>query len=89
MVKTANRSIVGTMNEFAFLAEAYRVHMDTGDLPALSMRLAETPCSAIKHNSPSELIEEFLGPQQAEASALLQRQPWAPGRPARPSGLIF
>jgi hypothetical protein len=69
------------MNEFAFLAEFYRDHMDRGDLPSLSTRLAETPCSAIKHNSPSELIEELLGPQLAEASALLQRQPWAPGRP--------
>ena len=61
VAKTANRSVVGTMNEFAFLAEVYRQGMGTTDLLALSMRLAETPCGAIKHNSPSELIKELLG----------------------------
>ena len=61
VAKTANRSVVGTMNEFAFLAEVYRQGMGTTDLLALSMRLAETPCGAIKHNSPSELIKEILG----------------------------
>jgi len=61
VAKTANRSVVGTMNEFAFLAAVYREHMGTSDLLTISMRLAETPCSAIKHNSPSELIKEVLG----------------------------
>ena len=60
VAKTANRSIVGTMNEFAFLADVYRVHMESGDLRALSMRLADTPCSAIKHSSPARLIAEIL-----------------------------
>lgn len=60
VAKTANRSILGTMNEFAFLAEVYRVRMESGDLRGLSMRLAETPCSAIKHSSPARLIAEIL-----------------------------
>jgi hypothetical protein len=60
VAKTADRSVVGTMNEFAFLAEAYREHMDSGVLPALSMRLADTPCGAIRHNSPARLIREFI-----------------------------
>jgi hypothetical protein len=29
VAKTANRSVLGTMNEFAFLAEGYREHMET------------------------------------------------------------
>lgn len=57
--KTANRSVVGTMNEFVFLAEGYRQYMETTDLLALSMRLAATPCSAIKHNSPERLLAEI------------------------------
>jgi hypothetical protein len=61
MAKTSNRSVVGTMNEFAFLAEAYRESVDSFDLVALSMRLADTPCSAIKHNSPMRLIRDLIG----------------------------
>ena len=54
--KTANRSVVGTMNEFAFLADTFRRHMETIDLLVLSMRLADTPCGAIKHISPDRLL---------------------------------
>ena len=55
------RSVVGTMNEFAYLAERYREYLGTMDLLVLSMRLADTPCGAIKHNSPTRLIREFFG----------------------------
>jgi hypothetical protein len=61
MAKTGNRSVVGTMNEFACLAEGYREDMDTLDLVALSMRLADTPCGAIKHDSPERLVRELIG----------------------------
>ena len=61
MAKTSNRSVVGTMNEFAFLAEGYREDMDTLDLVALSMRLADTPCGAIKYDSPVRLVRELIG----------------------------
>ena len=60
VAKTANRSVVGTMNEFAFLAEVYREYRETTDLLVLSMRLAETPCSAIKYSAPSEMIKDVL-----------------------------
>ena len=58
--KTANRSVVGIMNEFSFLAEGYRGYLETADLMILSMRLADTPCSPIKYNSPARLIKEVL-----------------------------
>ena len=61
VAKTSNRSVVGTMNEFAFLAEVYREDMATLDLVALSMRLADTPCGAIKHDSPTRLVRELIG----------------------------
>lgn len=59
VAKTANRKVVGTMNEFAFLAETYREDGETSDLLALSMRLADTPCGAIKHNYPAQLLKEL------------------------------
>lgn len=60
MTKTANRSVVGTMNEFSFLAEGYREYLETSDLVTLSIRLADTPCSPIKYNSPARLLQEVL-----------------------------
>jgi hypothetical protein len=61
VAKTANRSVVGTMSEFAFLGQAYRDPMQTSDLLVLSMRLTDTPCSAIEYNSPGRLLREVLG----------------------------
>jgi len=69
VVKTANRSGVGTMNEFAFLAESYQGYLETLDLVALSMRLANTPCSAIMHNSPARLVKDLLGANASRAIA--------------------
>jgi hypothetical protein len=42
---TANRSVVGVMNEFTFLADAYR--RDHPDLIDLAVRLAATPCGPL------------------------------------------
>lgn len=44
--KTANRSVVGSMNEFAYLAEAHLAH-DRTDLFDLSVDLAGTPCGPL------------------------------------------
>ena len=60
IAKTANRSVVGTMNEFSFLTEGYREYLETSDLVTLSMRLADTPCSPIRYNSPARLLQEVL-----------------------------
>ena len=60
VAKTANRRVVGTMNEFEFLADTYREDMGSVDLPALSMRLSETPCGAIGHQSPDRLLKEVI-----------------------------
>ncbi len=60
-MKTANRSVVGSMNEFAFLAARYREYLGTADLVTLSMRLADTPCSPVKYNSPARLLKELFG----------------------------
>ena len=68
LAKTANRSVVGIMNEFTFLAEAYRGDTPAPDLLALAMRLATTPCGPLysKHVSPDRelaaLLRSFVPP---------------------------
>ncbi|MGQ0825478.1 MAG: DUF6933 domain-containing protein [Actinomycetota bacterium] len=54
LAKTTNRSVVGIMNEFAYLGDAYRFSNDVPDLVTLSVRLAETPCGPLysRHGSP-------------------------------------
>jgi hypothetical protein len=49
------------MNEFAFLAGCYLEYVGISDLLVLSMRLADTPRSAIKYGSPGQRINEVLG----------------------------
>lgn len=60
IAKTSNRRVVGTMNEFAFEAGVYRERLGADDLARLSMRLGETPCGAIGHNSPDRLFLEVV-----------------------------
>ncbi len=62
LAKTSNRSVVGMMNEFTFLAEA---HLGTGtqpDLLGLSVRLAGTPCGPLykRHISPDRELAALL-----------------------------
>src|SRR3954451_14071343 len=62
---TANRSLVGVLNEFAHLAEIDRA--EKPDLLRLSMRLATTPCGPLfqRHVSPDrELAALIAGLQQ-------------------------
>jgi hypothetical protein len=59
---TANRSVVGVMNEFTYLADVYR-RTDPGlDLLQLGMRLAATPCSPLyrRNVSPDRELQAVL-----------------------------
>jgi len=60
--KTSNRSVVGIMNQFSFLAEGYREYLETIDLLMLSIRLAETPCSPLYKSavSPDRELRLFV-----------------------------
>jgi len=64
LAKTANRSVIGVMNEFSRLAEIYRNGMPTPDLPDLSARLAAVPCSPLhrRHISPDRELDALLRP---------------------------
>lgn len=60
LAATANRSLVGIMNEFAHLADLDRA--ENQDLLRLSMRLASTPCGPLfhRHISPDRELVAFL-----------------------------
>ena len=45
--KTSNRSVVGVMNEFVFLADGYRDRNGLIDPLAVSRQLAQTPCGPL------------------------------------------
>jgi hypothetical protein len=62
LAKTANRSVVGIMNEFTYLAETYRDDTPAPDLLGLAMRLATTPCGPLysKHLSPDRELDALL-----------------------------
>lgn len=47
LAKTANRSVVGSMNDFSSLAEFHRDQHGSDDLLALSLELAHTPCGPL------------------------------------------
>jgi hypothetical protein len=59
---TANRSVVGVMNEFTHLAEVYRSTDPGQGLLDLGMRLASTPCSPLyrSHGSPNRELRALL-----------------------------
>jgi len=42
--KTANRSVVGIMNEFAYLGDLYRDDPRVPDLETLALQISRTPC---------------------------------------------
>ncbi|TCG03556.1 hypothetical protein BZM27_47535 [Paraburkholderia steynii] len=45
--RTQNRSVVGIMTQFAYLAQGYRGDDKMTDLIELSLKLAHTPCSPL------------------------------------------
>jgi hypothetical protein len=47
LTTTANRSLIGVLNEFAHLAAAWRSPDGLDDLDDLSLRLARVPCSPL------------------------------------------
>ncbi|MHB1668609.1 DUF6933 domain-containing protein [Thiomonas sp.] len=52
IIKTANRSLLGMLNEFTFMAEVYRERLEHPDLLSIALELADTPCKPIKVRQP-------------------------------------
>lgn len=67
LATTKNRSLVGMMTEFAFLAGAYAQSEDAVDLVELSLWLARTPCGALhgRHGSPDRELAAHIAEQLA------------------------
>jgi hypothetical protein len=59
---TANRSLLGSMNEFAHLADTHREAKSHRDLLALSVELATVPCGPLytRHVSPDRELAVLL-----------------------------
>ena len=51
LAKTVNRSVVGVMNEFSYLADAYGRAESSAGLIRLSLALAGTPCGPLRSRS--------------------------------------
>ena len=60
--KTVNRSVVGIMNEFSFLAEGYRSLEGKMDLLEISLKLANTPCGPLYKGPvfPEKAVRELV-----------------------------
>ena len=67
LARTASRSVVGIMNEFTYLADAWR--QDEPDLLALAVRLAATPCGPLykRHISPDRELAALVVAQLCSA----------------------
>lgn len=66
--KTANRSVVGIMNEFTFLAEVDQAHEDVRDPVSLTVWLARTPCSPLhkRHSFPDKELAALVAATRPE-----------------------
>lgn len=73
--KTANRSLVGMLNQFSYLAEGYRDYKQTTDLRWLSLKLSETPCSPLYKSSisPDRELRRLIDAEWAITTANDQR----------------
>lgn len=62
LATTVNRSLLGSMKEFAFLAETHRAEGASIDLLELSLTLSRTPCSPLynRHVSPDREVAALL-----------------------------
>jgi hypothetical protein len=68
VMKTASRSVLGSMNDFSWLAEAHRPSSPSAsDLIELSLSLAQTPCGPLysSHVSPDREIVAYVAQQSA------------------------
>lgn len=60
--KTANRSVVGIMTEFSFMAEVHREAHGADDLVALALWLSGTPCGPLRkrHGFPDRELDALV-----------------------------
>jgi hypothetical protein len=61
--KTSNRSVLGIMNQFSYLAEGYRDYLETSNRLELSLKLAHVPCSPLykRETFPDRELRRWIG----------------------------
>lgn len=86
LAKTANRSVVGVMNEFTYLADVHRSKDSAPDLLGLSLRLATTPCGPLyaRHVSPDRELAALAAVRPAYGAMIHPRLKRVTREPARP-----
>jgi hypothetical protein len=57
---SANRSVLGSLNDLAFLSRAVIDEQPEIDLTMLAMEVAETPCAPLKYESPRSVSLSLL-----------------------------
>jgi len=62
LARTASRSVLGVMNEFGHLADNYRWRHEEIDLLAVSLWLAQVPCTPLldRHGTPGDTLRALL-----------------------------
>ena len=61
VARTQSRSVLGSMNDFAFAVDTYfRGDRETVVLPELDRWLAETPCKPLQFRTPGEVARELM-----------------------------
>lgn len=62
LIKTANRSVVGVLNEFSHLGDVHSHDQGPPTVLDLSLRLSKTPCSPLykSHGSPDRALSALL-----------------------------
>ena len=67
LAKTNDRSVLGSLNDFAQMADYYDVAADEHQLLQLSLHLAQTPCKPIDYQSPDRCVKQLLAPASASS----------------------
>jgi hypothetical protein len=58
--KTASRSILGSMNDFTWLAGCETGRFALAELPTISVRLAQTPIGPMSYQSPVQMLKKVV-----------------------------
>ena len=60
IAQTANKSVLGSMNDFSQITKVYLANDDSTDLHRVNHRLAQIPCGPINYQSPDQLTRILL-----------------------------
>lgn len=71
LAKTSNRSVLGILNEFVYMSEAYRTDEKVVDLRELSAWLSRTPCGPLygRHGSPDRELAALIAQHAVQPSS--------------------